>query len=231
MDTISIILPAYNEAQTIVPFIQEVERELKKTKAIFEIVVVVDRSPDGTQDIVRAYAHTQSTVKLFVRDHDRGLGKSIKLGIQKAKGTIIIGMDADFNHTPSTIHTLLKHLDDVDLVVASRFVRGGGMTDSARFYPTYAMNIFFRMMGMPIMDNTSGFYAIRKSNLISLGLDAIYYGYGEYHFRLVKYAQRAGLKILEVPTYYGKRLGGQSKSRLFTMAWTYLQEVLRLRNT
>ncbi|MBI5151759.1 MAG: glycosyltransferase [Candidatus Pacebacteria bacterium] len=230
MDSISVVLPAYNEAQTIVSFIQEVERELKKTKAAFEIVVVVDRSPDGTQDIVRAYADTQSTVKLFVRDSNRGLGNSIKLGVQKAKGTIIIGMDADFNHTPSTIHTLLKQLHNADLVVASRFVRGGGMTDIARYYPTYVANLLFRVLGMPIMDNTSGFYAIRKSNLTTLGLDAIYYGYGDYHFRLIKYAQRAGLRIREVPTYYGKRLGGQSKSRLLTMAWTYLQEVWRLRS-
>ena len=87
----------------------------------------------------------------------------------------------------------------------------------------------FRLFGLPIWDNTSGYYAVRKADIEKLGIKRIYYGYGDYHLRLVFYAAGAGWKMLEVPTTYQARLGGASKSKLLQMAIEYTREAYRLR--
>ena len=75
---------------------------------------------------------------------------------------------------------------------------------------------------------TSGFYAITKKTLLSLNPPSIYYGYGEYHLRLVYKAMQKRLRIIEVPVIYPPRIHGQSKSRVFIMLRTYLWTASRL---
>jgi hypothetical protein len=124
---------------------------------------------------------------------------------------------------------MLKHLTgERRLVIASRFKGNGGMS-GWRMLPTFLFNGMFRLFGLPIWDNTSGYYAVRKTDLEQLGLARIYYGYGDYHLRLVFYAAQAGWKMIEVPTTYQARLGGQSKSKLLKMAVEYTKEAARLR--
>lgn len=189
-----------------------------------------DNSSDGTIDLVQKLHRSLPQARIIVRKNNRGLGNSIRDGIKAAKGNIIVGMDADFNHDPQTLPLLLKTLQHADLAVASRFVRGGGMSNKFRQIPTFIISCMFRMLGMPIWDNTSGYYAIKKNTLEKLGIDRIYYGYGDYHLRLVSFAHKAGLQIIEVPTFYKERLGGVSKSKLLEMLYNYFLEVIRLRN-
>lgn len=225
MDFVSVILPTYNEREAIVKNVIHICRVLKKRK--FEVVVVDDNSPDGTAQAVRELNNPK--VRVIVRTTNRGLGLSIGRGIEEAKGNIIIGMDADGNHDPDDMPNILKHLTgDTKLVVASRFKGSGGMK-GWRMIPTFLFNAMFRLFGLPIWDNTSGYYAVRKTDLVTLGLRRIYYGYGDYHLRLVFYAKQAGWKMKEVPTTYQARLGGASKSKLLNMALSYTKEAWRLR--
>jgi len=189
-----------------------------------------DNSTDNTAVYVRKLQKSLPHLHIIVRKKNRGLGSSIKDGILASQGSIIVGMDADFNHDPNTLPFLLQTLQTCDLVVASRFKKGGGMADGIRMLPTFLFNGFFRILGMPIWDNTSGYYAIRKKTLLNLGLDRIYYGYGDYHLRLVAFAHKTKLQITEVPTYYKKRLGGVSKSKFLNMIVSYTKEVFRLRS-
>ncbi|EKD80021.1 MAG: Dolichyl-phosphate beta-D-mannosyltransferase [uncultured bacterium] len=195
----------------------------------FEVLVVDDNSPDGTAQAVKRLAKKYPQVRVIVRTKDRGLGLSIGRGITESKGNIIIGMDADGNHDPNDLLKLIEGLkQETKLVVASRFVGAGGMR-GWRVGPTFLFNGMFRLFGLPIWDNTSGYYAVRKGDLAQLGIDRIYYGYGEYHLRLVYFAHKAGWKIVEVPTQYQDRLGGQSKSKLIKMAFEYTLEAWKLR--
>lgn len=169
-----------------------------------------------------------SWLKPILRKDNHGLGLSIKQGMQNAKGKYVIGMDADFNHDPKILPEILKNLESNDLVVASRFAKGGGMDEKYRYYPTLLINSFFKLLGMPILDNTSGYYGIELEKLLKLGLDKIYYGYGDYHLRLVFYAKKSGLSIIEIPVYYRKRVAGQTKSKLLKMLKDYTFEIIRL---
>jgi dolichol-phosphate mannosyltransferase len=185
MDFVSVILPTYNEKDAIVQHAQHVSRVLKEAGYKHEVLVVDDDSPDGTAEVVRTAGKKNPNIKVIVRKSNHGLGLSIGEGVSKAAGNIVIGMDADGNHDPEDMPNMLKNLKgDTKLVVASRFKGDGGMK-GWRMLPTFLFNGMFRLFGLPIWDNTSGYYAVSKSDIVELGIKRIYYGYGDYHLRLV----------------------------------------------
>lgn len=215
----SVIIPTYNEKDNIALII----KKIIKIQSGPEIIIVDDNSPDGTANEVKKNFKNNDQVRVFVRKKPRDLGSAIFFGIKKSRGEIIIGMDADFNHPPKKIPQLIASLKTADLVVASRFIKGGGMEDKFRYFFTYLFNFFLKnILGFPIMDNMSGFYVIKRNKLLKLPLDKIYRGYGEYHLRLVFYAKQFGLKIKEIPVFYPKRKFGKSKSNLFFLFFKYL---------
>lgn len=226
---ISIILPTYNEKGNILKLIKAIEKTFAKENIYFEIIIVDDSSPDKTADTVRKNI-LLNNVKVFERKGVRGLATAILYGIKKAKGNIIVGIDADFNHPPEKIIDLVNKLNEHDMVIGSRFIKGGGMEDRRRYYLTYIFNLFLKyILGFPTMDNMSGFYAIKRQELLRLPIKKIYQGYGEYHLRLVHFAQKHGLKIIEIPIYYKKRRYGKSKSKLLKLFFQYILVAFELK--
>jgi len=224
---ISIIIPTLNEAKNIVLLIERINQILMH-KEQFEIVLVDDNSADQTTKIAESLRY--SHIRVFCRSTPEGLASAVLFGISKAKGEIIVGMDADFNHPPELLPRLIDSLRQVDLVIASRFVRGGGMENKIRYYLTFLFNwLLKRFFNFPTMDNMSGYYAIKRAKLEELPLRGIYQGYGEYHLRLVWEARKQGLTIAEIPVYYPERKYGQSKSRLGKMFLVYLLTAIKLR--
>lgn len=229
MDYVSVILPTFNERDAIVSHANHVSKVLRKAGYKHEVIVVDDDSPDGTAQVVREARKGNENLKIIVRTKNHGLGLSIGEGIKRAKGNIIVGMDSDGNHDPRDLPKILKELKhgEAKLIVASRFEGEGGMS-GWRMIPTFLFNAMFRLWGLPIWDNTSGYYAVYKNDLASLGIDKIYYGYGDYHLRLLWYAKAKNWFIKEVPTTYQPRIGGETKSKLGKMAIDYTKEVMRL---
>lgn len=220
---ISIVTATYNERENIQRLVPAIAKQLESThKGRYEIIIVDDNSPDGTANAIRRM-RKYYPVKLYVRKHIRGLGSAVRLGMSRASGDIILRMDADGNHDPVVFPRLLEKLKDADLVVASRFVQGGSMPSSFRYWSSRMVNIMLRVgFGLPIWDNTSGYYAVRASKLPIIAPGWIYEGYGEYHMRMVYLTQKHNLRIKEIPVQYGLRLYGQSKSRAMHMLLTYI---------
>lgn len=227
---VSIILPTYNESKGILALIKNLKQVFRPLKNNYdpEIIIVDDDSPDLTGKIVAETYKKDSSVKVFIRKKVRSLGTAIGYGIRKAKGEVIVGMDADGNHPPEKIPLMLERLKINDLVVGSRFVKDGGMENRFRNLGSLVFNFGLKILGFPIWDNTSGFYAISRKKLVSLNLGKIYYGYGDYHLRLVYLAKKNNYSIKEIPVFYKKRLEGESKSRLLRMFFDYFLEALRL---
>lgn len=234
---LSIILPTYNEAGNIVALIKEIKNTLKIAKIKGEIIVVDDDSPDGTaRKVKQKYQPRKVTpceagdVKVIVRKKDRGLAKSILTGINKARGEIILVMDTDFNHDPKEIPQMVRRLEVSDLVIGSRYIKGGGMENRLRYWLSCLFNIYVRViLGVPVHDNLSGFFAMRRKDLQGLPLQEIFTGFGEYFMRLIYHAYRRNYRTSEVPVYYKNRVFGESKSHFLQMFISYSLVALRLR--
>lgn len=225
---ISVIIPTYNEAGSIVALVEALQKVLHGYH--YEIIIVDDRSIDGTAALIQNKFSKDKTIDLHVHQPPSSLGDSILQGIRSARGTVIIGMDADFNHEPVVIKKLLQKISNNDLVIASRFISDGGMENQYRYWMSYLFNSFIKkLFKFPVMDNTSGFYAVRSSFLKKLPISEVYQGYGEYHLRLVYLAMLNCGRITEVATFYKNRNSGESKSKLWNMFFSYFGVCLDLK--
>lgn len=227
---LSIIIPTYNERENIIRLIKTLRKNLEKSEEKYEIIIVDDNSPDNSAKEIRKEFKNNKNIRLFLRKKERGLATAILFGIKRSRGGIIVGMDADFNHPPEKVRELVSSLTHYDLVVASRFIRGGGMEKKTRYIFTFFFNWFLKnVLRFPTMDNMSGFYSIKKEAFLRLPIDRIYRGYGEYHLRLVYLANKYALKIKEIPVFYKKRKYGRSKSSLIKLFFQYLKVAFELR--
>src|SRR6185503_5779464 len=174
-----------------------------------EVLVVDDASPDGTAAHVRTVFEGDPAVRVHVRHDERGLASAIYRGIQEARGDVVVLMDSDGNHDPTLLPLMVRCVEYFDVVIGSRYVLGGGMlTSRFRYWASYAFNIVIRVvLGLRIHDNLSGFLAIRP----------------------LHHVVREGGRVLEIPTVYRFRKGGESKTRFLAYLWTYLASVFRLR--
>jgi dolichol-phosphate mannosyltransferase len=228
---VSIILPAYCERENICQLIEAVEKSLIPDRWKVEILVVDDNSPDGTAMEVEKYTpRLGNQLTCMVRTGERGLATAILFGIRHSKADRIVVMDTDFNHSPANLPDLVRNLDRFDLVIGSRFIRGGGMEDRKRYLYSLAYNLFIQfILGQSVNDNLSGFFAIRRSVLFSMDLDSIFRGYGEYFIRLTYLARKRGFLICELPVFYTLRQHGISKSKFSSMIRDYTICALKLR--
>ncbi|AEI96318.1 glycosyltransferase [Roseobacter litoralis] len=226
---ISIVLPTFNERENIVLLVEDLLHRFGEINATCEILVIDDRSPDGTAQAVEQAFAREASVKVISRQAEPGLAMSIRDGIEQATGDVILVMDTDFNHEPKDAVLLFQVTRYVDLCVGSRFIFGGGMSSLPRYYLSYVYNIFMRLMlGTRMDDNLSGFFAIRREKLTDLDFDKIFWGYGDYFFRLLLLSQRAKMRHIQVPVYYGERKGGESKTRFTRIFVKYTREVISL---
>jgi dolichol-phosphate mannosyltransferase len=227
--SVSVILPTFNEKDNIVPLVDELRLRFRTGQHSYELLVVDDQSPDGTGEIVAAAFAEDPGVRVIVRRKNPGLAYSIREGIEHSTGDIILVMDTDFNHKPKDAVLLFQVAQYADLVIGSRFTFGGGMSNLPRYYLSYLYNIFLRLtLGTRLDDNLSGLFAIRRERICELDFDKIFWGYGDYFFRLLLLSQRAGFLHIEVPVFYGERLGGESKTRFVGIFAKYTREVFYL---
>ncbi len=226
---VSVVLPTFNEKDNIVPLIEELRTRLRERNSAYEILVVDDHSPDGTGDAVTSNFHDDPHVRLIVRRQDPGLALSIRHGIEQSTGVVVVVMDTDFNHRPADAVLLAEIAKHVDLAVGSRFIFGGGMANKFRYRTSFLYNLFLRFaLGTRLDENLSGLFAIRREAALKLDFDKIFWGFGDYFFRLLLLSQRANLLHVEVPVRYGDRLAGESKTRVWRMFFDYTFEVARL---
>ncbi|MBI2580521.1 glycosyltransferase [Candidatus Woesearchaeota archaeon] len=231
---VSVVLATYNERENIIPLIAAVIKNLKNGgKYDFEIVVVDDNSPDATYDAVMAKYSKDRRVKA-IRRFERGLATALRRGIEESSGDVIVMMDTDFSHDPSQLPGLVELAFKYGIGNGSRFIKGGRFTGKKyRSVVTRLLQLFTRvMLGVPATDFTNGFVAIKRDTLQGLSLDRIFFGYGDYCFRLFYYAHRAHknkFRIAEMPSYYKPRVHGQSKTREFKTGLQYVASILRLR--
>jgi dolichol-phosphate mannosyltransferase len=213
-----------------VPLIEAIQRELHTAKISYEVLVVDDNSPDGTGQAAREHFADDPNIHVCVRTTEHGLATAILHGIRQAQGDCVAVMDTDFNHDPALLPQMVKFLEYYDLIIGSRFTMGGGMEEKWRYYASFIFNFFVRLiLRTQIQDNLCGFFTMRRAKLLSMDLERVFKGYGEYFMHLLFLAWRKNYTILEVPAFYRVRTYGQSKSRFFHMLYSYSLTAARVR--
>ncbi len=227
--TVSVILPTYNEAGNIVRLVNGVAASIPDGWD-YQILVVDDDSPDNTLAAVAAAFSNDPRVVPILRTTDRGFAKSIRTGIETASGERIVVMDSDLTHDPVEIPKLLHVGEMYDFVSGSRFCAGGRMEDTSHYVCSMAYNWLLRLLiRTQVQDNLGGYFTARRAALLDLPLDEIFFGYGDYYFRLLHFVQKSGLSIVEVPASYLMRSAGNSKSNWLRMLRTYTLGAIRLK--
>jgi apolipoprotein N-acyltransferase len=208
-----VILPTYDEARTIHDVVTGVLRYPQ-----VDALVVDDSSPDGTAGIVRELMAGESRLSLVERPARAGLASAYLEGFGRALDDgydLIVEMDSDLSHDPAQLGSLLDAARDrYHLVVGSRYVPGGSVTDwsRARLGLSMAGNTYARvMLGIPVRDSTSGYRVYRRELLRDLVSEPIHAdGYG-FQVELVMRSWLHGWTIGEVPITFREREHGHSK--------------------
>jgi dolichol-phosphate mannosyltransferase len=226
---VSVVIPTLNEVGNIVELVDEVKRAIASTYEV-EVLVVDDGSSDGTREELASLSLLDPQVRLVARDVSPGLALSILEGIQTATGDRILVMDADFTHDPGEIGRMLRVSQDYDLVSGSRFCQGGSMPSKRHYVASLSFNWVLRVvLRTQVQDNLGGFWTMRASDVRALPLEDIFTGYGEYFFRLLHCAHHSGFSIIELPSKYGSRQSGESKSRFGRLVFSYSWAAFRFR--
>ncbi len=227
----SVILPTFNEKDSIILLISEIRKTLTAEGIDHEVVIVDDNSPDGTYTMVVQRFSDDPQVVPILRTHEKGLASAILHGILHSSGDKIVIMDTDFNHPPNLIPLMIKITDYFDIALGSRYVIGGGMeTSRLRFVGSKLFNKFIHYtLGVKTTDNLSGYFAFNKTILQGIDLESIFYGYGDYFIRFLYVMQKNKRFILELPVVYKDRQGGLSKTDLKNELIRYTGTVLKIR--
>ena len=218
---VSVILPTYNEAENIVELVRNIIDNIALDWE-YEIIVVDDNSPDQTFAIIRDAYQDNPAVIPHLRTKDRGFAKSIRTGIELAQGDQILVMDSDFTHDPTHISKMLHVSKVCDIVIGSRYCAGGNMQDTLHYYTSLLYNWLVRLtIRTQVQDNLGGYFTVNRQKMDLLPFDNIFFGFGEYFFRFIYYAQRKHMQIIEIPIVYNVRRKGTKKSSVVKMLFSY----------
>jgi dolichol-phosphate mannosyltransferase len=218
MAEITVVIPTYNEAENLPRMIDAL---LALPEHALSVLVVDDNSPDGTGQIADAIAaRFPDRVSVLHRREKAGLGPAYIAGFKQAlrlDSDYIIQMDADFSHQPSYIPQLVAKLEEgYDVVIASRFTRGGRVDENwswrRKLLSWFANRIYVRfLLGIPVSDATAGYRIWRRHTLIGLNLDRIHSNGYAFQVEMAYVACRLGFKVAEIPIYFPDRQQGESK--------------------
>ena len=210
-----VIVPTYNEAENLRPITTAILEALPDCT----ILVVDDGSPDGTGELADELAASDPQVRVRHRPAKQGLGRAYLdgFGVALAGGAaIVVQMDADWSHDPASLPSLVAPAreDRADLVIGSRYTRGGGVVDwgIGRRVISRGGSLFARtILRLQPNDLTGGFKAWRAATLGAIPFDGVHAGGYVFQIEMTYRASRLGARIVETPITFRDRRVGQSK--------------------
>ncbi len=222
--TLSIVMPVYNERNTI----EEILSRVKSTDLVNEIVIVDDGSIDGTRDILQKIQAAHPKVQLILHEKNKGKGAAVRTGIEAASCDLVLIQDADLEYDPRDYPALLKPISDgvADVVFGSRFL--GAPHRSAMFWHmvankllTFMTNILYNSI---LTDMETGYKLFRREIIQSIPIRANRFDFEpEITAKLLK----RNLRIVEVPiSFYPREYADGKKIGLkdaFEAVWTLLK--------
>ena len=210
-----VVVPTYNEADNIAAFAAAV---LALDVPEISMLVVDDKSPDGTGKIADGLAAQTDRLHVMHRAGLRGLGRAYVDGFRWALDhgfDRVIQMDADFSHSPDYIPAMLEKANEYDVVVGSRYVPGGGHDEhweAGRVFLSAWANFYARLiLRMKVHDATAGFKCWTSHALEIVQLDRVKSNGYVFQVEMAYLCQKLNLRVVEIPIHFEDRRIGQSK--------------------
>jgi len=223
---ISLVVPVYNEAANIGPFLRDVETQVREPN---EILIVYDFPEDNTLPAIAALEPPCPNVRLIHNTLGRGVLNALKAGFQASKGEVIVVMMADRSDEPKDVAGMAKLVrEGADVVAGSRYIRGGGQEGGPLLKRTLSrlagMSLHY-LAGLPTRDATNNFRAYSRRVVEQIPIE------GQASFavalELTLKAHWNGWRVAEVPTTWHDRTAGASRFRTFAWMPHYLRWYLK----
>ena len=223
---ISILMPAYSEEINLKKLLPEINAVMKHSGAVYEVLVIdTIKKMDFTEEVCKV-----NRVSYINRENGNSYGDAVRTGLKHAKGRYVVFMDSDGSHSPEFIGKLMKYRSENDIVIASRYVDGGG-TDNSKILILMSLivNIVYsKFLGLGCSDVSNSFKLYRAEQLKSLKLFSSNFDIIEEI--LIKLKRRNNLlKIKEIPHYFKKRMFGKTKRNLMLFSLSYFCTLLKLK--
>ncbi len=210
---VAVTICTYNERENIQTLLPAIRQALPTA----DILVVDDNSPDGTATVVDEFSKNDPHIHLLLRQQKAGLGAATLAGfawVMERDFDFLINMDADWSHPPSVLPQMLELMNEADVAIASRYIKGGGVQNWGphRYVMSWGINAYSRLMlGIAARDCSGAYRCYRVSKLREIDFR---------HFRARGYAfqeeilyrcRRVGCRFRETPFVFADRTVGQSK--------------------
>jgi dolichol-phosphate mannosyltransferase len=209
-----VCLPTYNERENLEPMVHAL---LERLGPDDRVLVIDDSSPDGTGELADRLADEHDRVEALHRPQKEGLGPAYLAGFHRALAAgaeLIFEMDSDFSHDPDDVPRLIAAADDADLVLGSRYVRGGRIENwnLARRFVSRAGSLYAQtLLWAPVKDLTGGFKCYRREVLERIDPDSVSSRGYAFQIETTYRALRAGFRVVELPITFTDRRAGSSK--------------------
>ncbi|MDD5597375.1 MAG: glycosyltransferase family 2 protein [Victivallaceae bacterium] len=200
----SVIIPVYNEAETLRPLWERLEKVISGTGKDFEVIFVNDGSSDGSLAIIDEISVADPRVKYISFGANKGKSAVYSAAFQYASGNVIITIDADLQDHPEEIPALIEKLKEYDLVIGRK--SGRLKNEPLKSIPSKFFNLLKRLIfGLVVHDSNCGLKAMKREVTENLRL------YGDLYRFIAEMSCASGFKITEIPVAHSPRLHGKSK--------------------
>ncbi len=212
-----VVVPTYNEAANVESF---VEALLGLKVDDLHVLIVDDNSPDCTGEIAEDLkCRFPDRVDVIHRPGKQGLGTAYCDGFHKALAEgadYIVQMDADFSHSPRYVKRFLTKIQDYDVIVGSRYIKGGRTDENWSWtrwlLSWWANSVYVRMLlGLQVRDATAGFKMFTRQALERIDLSRVVSNGYIFQVEMAYLTEQEGLRVLEWPIYFEDRRIGRSK--------------------
>jgi dolichol-phosphate mannosyltransferase len=220
---LSVVIPVYNEEESLPPLWEELSGVLDGLGLTFEVVFVDDGSRDRSAEIIRAFRDADPRVRLVRLKTNAGETAATDAGFKATRGRWVVVMDADLQNDPRDIPTLLAQLDAWDAVTGWRVERGAGDDWLRRISSRVANQVRNRLSGETIQDSGCTFRAFRRECLRELVL------YRGFHRFIPTLLRTQGYRVIEIPVRHRPRRFGTSKYGVMNRAFVAFVDLLAVR--
>ena len=218
---VSIIVPVYNERENLVLLDQEITKSIKPLNKNYEVILVDDGSMDGSSELIRVLQEKNSTIRLIRFGHNHGQTAAFAAGFDKARGDIIVTMDADLQNSPSDIPLLLTAIKDYDVVCGWRHKRNDPWIK--KISSKVANSVRNSLSDESIADTGCSLKAFRRECFKDIKL---YNGMHRFFPTLMK---MEGFSVTQVKVGHYPRIHGHSKYNIRNRLFASFKDLLAIR--